>query len=375
MFDTANLGQRIKYYRKLLGLTQNELGEKLNISFQAVSAWETAQSLPDIENLAKLARLFGISMERLLTHDDSDKLINVIAIDGGGTKTEAVLCSSDGRVLKRLIYPGSNSATIGIGAAVEIHSKIIDACYEAVPDIKCIFIGCAGDQTAQIRAELVKKYPKVELFVESDAVNALFSAEGELALICGTGSVIVKKVGNDFKLTGGWGYKMGDSGSAYNFGKAALRAALAYEDGLKSSKLIYNMILQAVRCDKLRGEYCVGSVSEIAALAPVLFAAVKEGDGDALKIVENEMQELAQLINAASSVGDRIIACGGIMMHYHQILLPVLKKYIGDYVSFVIPKLPPIFGAAKEGFSRINVKLGDEFEKQFETDYERLKHK
>ena len=45
--DTLKIGQYIQHLRKAAGMTQKELAEKLNISFQAVSKWENGDTLPD----------------------------------------------------------------------------------------------------------------------------------------------------------------------------------------------------------------------------------------------------------------------------------------------------------------------------------------
>lgn len=62
----ATLGKRIIANRKRLGLTQDQLAEKLGITAQAVSKWENDLSCPDISILPKLADIFGISTDELL---------------------------------------------------------------------------------------------------------------------------------------------------------------------------------------------------------------------------------------------------------------------------------------------------------------------
>lgn len=61
-----NIDATIAKYRKARGLTQEELGERLGVSNQAVSKWENAVSLPDITLLPALARALGISLDVLL---------------------------------------------------------------------------------------------------------------------------------------------------------------------------------------------------------------------------------------------------------------------------------------------------------------------
>lgn len=60
------LGKRILSHRKRLGLTQEQLAEKLGVTSQAVSKWENDQSCPDITVLPQLAEIFGISTDELL---------------------------------------------------------------------------------------------------------------------------------------------------------------------------------------------------------------------------------------------------------------------------------------------------------------------
>ena len=62
------LGKRIMRRRKELGLTQDQLAEKLGVTAQAVSKWENDQSCPDINMLPRLAELFGTSTDALLGH-------------------------------------------------------------------------------------------------------------------------------------------------------------------------------------------------------------------------------------------------------------------------------------------------------------------
>ncbi len=60
------MGERIKYHRKRLGLTQEQLAERLGVSPQAVSKWENNLSCPDISLLPELAEVLGISVDELL---------------------------------------------------------------------------------------------------------------------------------------------------------------------------------------------------------------------------------------------------------------------------------------------------------------------
>ena len=64
--DNLKIGNYIQNLRKKAGLTQKDLADKLNISFQAVSKWETGESLPDTGILLDLADILGTSVDKLL---------------------------------------------------------------------------------------------------------------------------------------------------------------------------------------------------------------------------------------------------------------------------------------------------------------------
>ncbi len=57
------LGKKIRQLRKFSGMTQEQLAEKLHVSRQALSKWENDTSLPDLESVIKISRLFQISLE------------------------------------------------------------------------------------------------------------------------------------------------------------------------------------------------------------------------------------------------------------------------------------------------------------------------
>ena len=65
--------ENLKYLRKEEKMTQENLAERLNVSRQTVTKWESGQSLPDIENLKQIADLFGVTMDSLVGDVESKK--------------------------------------------------------------------------------------------------------------------------------------------------------------------------------------------------------------------------------------------------------------------------------------------------------------
>ena len=68
------LGETIKYYRTQLNLSQTELGDRIGVSRQAVTKWETNTGIPDINNIQTLAKVFHISIDTLLSHEHVQSL-------------------------------------------------------------------------------------------------------------------------------------------------------------------------------------------------------------------------------------------------------------------------------------------------------------
>ena len=71
--NTEKVGEQIAVLRKSKGLTQSELGERLGVSFQAVSKWERGETLPDITLLPDLAKILETTIDFILL--GSEKVI------------------------------------------------------------------------------------------------------------------------------------------------------------------------------------------------------------------------------------------------------------------------------------------------------------
>ena len=97
------LGKRIAAWRRRVGMTQDQLAERLGVTAQAVSKWENDQSCPDIATLPRLAEIFSVTTDQLLgvpqkeevhtgevvTEKDEDKH-SLFEIDLSGSKKDAL---------------------------------------------------------------------------------------------------------------------------------------------------------------------------------------------------------------------------------------------------------------------------------------------
>ena len=87
-------GEYISASRKKLGITQEQLAQKLGVSNKAVSKWESGASKPSIERLKGLAKIFKVSMEEILSkHAQKTRQISKIVVTGGpcAGKTTAMI--------------------------------------------------------------------------------------------------------------------------------------------------------------------------------------------------------------------------------------------------------------------------------------------
>ena len=81
MTDNKKIGERIRNARKAKDLSQEQLGEKLGVSFQAVSTWEQGKFIPDSDHLPKLAKVLGISLDSLFAEGENSWELKSINYD------------------------------------------------------------------------------------------------------------------------------------------------------------------------------------------------------------------------------------------------------------------------------------------------------
>ena len=373
MINPVSVGKNIKLNREKLNITQQELAEKLFVSYQAVSAWERGIALPDLENTVKLADIFNVKIDKLLNEKQVNNLY--IAIDGGGTKTEFILFDKEGFVKKKLILSGSNPNDIGIEKSIEILSKGIDELSKGA-SLQGIFAGIAGITTGSHKTDIQKRlYDKygIPVFTDTDAVNVLAMGEdleNTASVICGTGScVFVRK---NFNLTriGGWGYLFDRAGSAYDIGNDAIRHTLAVYDKLEKPTLLSSLIEEKAEGDiwkNLSNIYTKGR-SFIASFAPLVTEAAEKGDETSKTILEANTDRLAKLIKHAKKeygAPDTFVCAGGFFKN--TLFKNMLEQKAG--VKLFVPKAPPAYGACVECMRLCKIDCDESFQKNFIESY------
>src|SRR5712691_2526130 len=166
----------------------------------------------------------------------------VIGIDGGGTKTEAVIMDANHRVLGEGFAGPSNPLRVGIvKAAAAIREAIDKACQAAQvqrTDIQAAEVGLAGARREGLRSrmrEALSNTGIAQIEVVSDADIALYGAtDGEpgVVVIAGTGSVCCGINGRGKQVcAGGWGPIVGDEGGGSWIARQGLRAIARAADG------------------------------------------------------------------------------------------------------------------------------------------------
>jgi N-acetylglucosamine kinase-like BadF-type ATPase len=237
----------------------------------------------------------------------------VIGIDAGGTKTVGLLADESGNVLAKARGGGANLLVHGELAVEKVVYQIIEDLEPPEP-IASICLGIAGvDQTDNkdlIRNMLRRLGLRQAVRIVNDAVIALVAGAPEgsgIVVISGTGSIAygVSPDGSTAR-SGGWGYLLGDEGSAFWLGHAALRLGIRAADGRGPATTIYDRV-----CEKLDLKGASELVSwyydqelsrhRVAKLASLVEEASNGGDAAAARLLDQAAGHLARAAQAVAT--------------------------------------------------------------------------
>jgi N-acetylglucosamine kinase-like BadF-type ATPase len=245
----------------------------------------------------------------------------VIGIDGGASHTAAVLADArTGEALGRGEAGPSNIQAVGVPMALQALDAAVAAAFRSAGVLRgrvaAAVLGLAGVDLNEgldvIRgwSDSVRFAEKLNVANDATLLFAAGTPEGwGLAIVAGTGSIafVLDRHGKDARA-GGWGYLLGDEGSAYRVGLLALRSACRAADGVGEPTAILPALLKCLGSTEprdlipavYRGEW---DKAFIAGLAPLVQNVAASGDRVATAIFEDEARELAKTAAGAVAVG------------------------------------------------------------------------
>ncbi|HTI65453.1 MAG TPA: BadF/BadG/BcrA/BcrD ATPase family protein [Gemmatimonadaceae bacterium] len=237
----------------------------------------------------------------------------VIGIDGGGSKTHAMVADEHGRTIAETVGPGS---AVRPGRAEESANVISDVVRDALascdmthvtPRVLCVGVAGAGRETErnQLWQALIGRDLASELVIHSDFSIALDDAFGDgpgVLLISGTGSVAFGRgpTGATARC-GGWGPVCGDEGSGAWIGRRALSVVTAAADGREPETALTGAILTAAQVNEtsdLIGWAANATPAQLATLAPTVLSVADSGDLRANALVSLTVEELVLHVRA-----------------------------------------------------------------------------
>lgn len=235
-----------------------------------------------------------------------------VGVDAGASQIVAVV-SRDGAIVATARGGSANPTNVGIDDAADAILRTIRRALDgAHPD--AVYVGAAGAGRADVADTLqfliASAFPNAAVRVGDDASIALRSAIPSgpgIVLIAGTGSIALADDGTRSYRVGGLGYLLGDEGSAFAIGLAALRVLGRVYDGRRMPDELTDFIARELGVESRTKllDYLYDqrpAVPKIAALAPGVVGLAGRGNGGASAIVECAANDLAELAASAARV-------------------------------------------------------------------------
>ena len=290
----------------------------------------------------------------------------LLGIDGGGSKTDFLICDAELNEVARRIASRANPNDIGITALESLLRENITALLNEnrihSSDIASAYAGIAGltssDYAKRVNSLLTSLLPNAKTDALHDGINVLYGAfpfEDGVSIICGTGSSCFIKKGGEIIRIGGYGaFDM--SGNGYEIGRMGLAHALKTADGREKEGILENLLHQKLGDDFVRAldDLLKMTKDEIASFARTVFEAAEMGDENALSIIESNMRYIASLINRAADYFEgefNVALAGGILNN--KISLDCLKSRntVTPRAKLIKSDRAPVFGAAAKALT------------------------
>ncbi|HEX6645233.1 MAG TPA: BadF/BadG/BcrA/BcrD ATPase family protein [Gemmatimonadales bacterium] len=285
----------------------------------------------------------------------------LIGADVGGTKTAAAV-ERDGVIAGRAEGPG---AAVRPGRALASAATIAETVRRALAEAGALqgdvlVVGAAGagrePEARELQQALRGEAVARTVVVTTDIAIALEGALGDgpgIVLAAGTGSIAVgRDASGAMHRAGGYGWQMGDEGSGYAIGRAALGAVSRAEDGRGAATALSAALLGAARCatfDELVRWTATAGPPEVAALAPHVLAAAADGDAVARAIVHYAAEELAGLVlHLRGKVGgDAVVAVTGSLIRQPALREPFDARLRKDGIVPAAGEADAVAGALR----------------------------
>ena len=247
----------------------------------------------------------------------------VLGVDGGGSRTRAIVATLDGTVLGTGDAGSSNHQAIGFEPAMRaLDAAIATALSQAggLPigategrPFAAACLGLAGvDRPADLElvgrwAEQHRLAARIAILNDAELVLAAGTPDGwGVALIAGTGSIcLARSADGGTARAGGWGWRLGDEGSGYDVGAGALRLATQTADGRSEAPAVLAAVLRRWGLENAEGllplAYREGmSPAEVARLAVDVARLAEEGDRPARALLEGAGTALARHVDTVA---------------------------------------------------------------------------
>ncbi len=297
----------------------------------------------------------------------------VIGVDGGQTSTKCALFTLEGQLLGMGSGDGLLHLAAQDGAARMAHNlrEAIGAAFAAanlpLQAVRAVGMGLSGienaiaPEAAIARNILREILPAEQVWIENDGVAALMGAHLGAAgaiVISGTGSILVGlRQDRQIVRVGGWGWLVGDEGSAVWLGMAAVRAVFHALDGVGAptaltASLLAHFGVSEVRAIKRLIYGADFGARGFAALAPLVGQAAAAADDVAQSILAEGAAALAQAVGALHKQMDfddeglPLALIGGVWDHIFGMRTAFAKALDKMPIRLSAPALPPIHGAA-----------------------------
>ncbi|MDQ1552258.1 MAG: hypothetical protein QOD50_1680 [Actinomycetota bacterium] len=292
----------------------------------------------------------------------------VVAVDGGGSKTDAVALTRDGRVIGRVAGPGASPHFIGVDAAVAQIDQLVRevAAGHPITQANIYLSGLDLPSEVQIFATAIAKidWSNDTTVVDNDLYALLrsgTSAADAVAVVCGTGiNALGRRADGAVARFAALGTISGDWGGGTGLGEAAIWHAARDADrrGPKTSLTaavpgVFGLATVAEVTESIHlGRIVYG---DLALLAPLVFELADRGDAIAGQLVDRQGVEIA--IMAISCLErldllDRevpVVLGGGILANRHERLWAALETELharAPLARIEHVTAPPIVGAA-----------------------------